>query len=241
MKKYLNGIYSDTKEKLYQELDKVLKNKEKRFIVTVNPETIEISKTNENIKKMLQDKNVLKVPDGYSIVKACKYLGIPVTERITGIDIASELLHIANKNEYSMYLFGANEEVIEKLVKIIKKDYKGIKIVGYSNGYVKEKDKVMKEIIKLKPDVCMVALGIPYQEELIYKHIDKFKKGIFIGVGGSFDVLSGTKKRAPKLFIKLNLEWLYRIFKEPKRIKRFLKYNVKFMFDIKKDKNKLNK
>lgn len=241
MKKYLNGIYSDTKEKLYQELDKVLKNKEKRFIVTVNPETIEISKTNENIKKMLQDKNVLKVPDGYSIVKACKYLGIPVTERITGIDIASELLYIANKNEYSMYLFGANEEVIEKLVKIIKKNYKGIKIVGYSNGYVKEKDKVMKEIIKLKPDVCMVALGIPYQEELIYKHIDKFKKGIFIGVGGSFDVLSGTKKRAPKLFIKLNLEWLYRIFKEPKRIKRFLKYNVKFMFDIKKDKNKLNK
>lgn len=237
MKKYLNSIYSDTKEKLYQKLDKVLKNKEKKFIVTVNPETIEISKTNENIKKMLQDKEVLKVPDGYSIVKACKYLDISVTERITGIDIASELLQIANKNGYSMYLFGAKEEVIEKLVELIKKNYKGIKIIGYSNGYIKEKDKVMKEIVKLKPDVCMVALGIPYQEELLYKYQDKFKKGIFIGVGGSFDVLSGTKKRAPKLFIKLNLEWFYRIFKEPKRIKRFLKYNVKFMFDIKKNKD----
>lgn len=236
MKQYLNGIYSDTKEKLYLELDKVLKNKEKRFIVTVNPETMEISKTNDNIKKMLEDKNVLKVPDGVAIVKACNYLNIPVKERITGVDIASELLHIANKNKYSMYLFGAKEEVIEELVRMIKKEYKNIKLVGYSNGYVSNRDKVMKEIVKLKPDVCMIALGIPYQEELIYKYQDKFKKGIFIGVGGSFDVLSGVKKRAPKLFIKLNLEWLYRIIKEPKRIKRFLKYNVKFMFDIKRQK-----
>ena len=92
----------------------------------------------------------------------------------------------------------------------------------------------MEEIIKLKPDILFVALGIPYQEKLIGKYYNKFKKGIFIGVGGSFDVLSGTKKRAPRLFIKLKLEWLYRIICEPKRLKRFFKYNVKFLFRSKR-------
>lgn len=237
MKEYLNNIYQEDKETLYRELKSVLKNKEKKFIVTVNPETMEISKTNDNMRKILEDKDVLKVPDGIAIVKACNYLNISVKERITGVDIASELLKIANKNKYSMYLFGAKDEVIEELVKTIKKKYKNIKLVGYSNGYVSNRDKVMEKIIKLKPDICMVALGIPCQEELIYKYLEKFKKGIFIGVGGSFDVLSGTKKRAPKLFIKLNLEWFYRILKEPKRIKRFLKYNVKFMIDIRRKKH----
>ena len=91
-----------------------------------------------------------------------------------------------------------------------------------------------KEIIKCKPDIVLVALGMPQQEELIYKYLDKFKKGIFVGVGGSFDVLSGTIKRAPKIFIKLNLEWLYRILKEPKRLKRFYNNNIKFILKIKK-------
>ena len=88
-------------------------------------------------------------------------------------------------------------------------------------------------MIKKEPDIVLVALGMPLQEELIYKYFDKFKKGIFIGVGGTFDVLSGSKKRAPKILIKLNLEWFYRIIKEPKRIKKFWNNNVKFMWYIK--------
>ena len=85
----------------------------------------------------------------------------------------------------------------------------------------------MKKIVKLNPDICLVALGIPYQEKLINKYIDIAKKGIYVGVGGSFDVLSGTKKRAPKIFIKLNLEWLYRLICEPKRLKRFINLFLK--------------
>ena len=85
----------------------------------------------------------------------------------------------------------------------------------------------------------MVALGIPNQEKLIYKHLKEFKKGIFIGVGGSFDVISGSKKRAPKLFVKFNIEWLYRICKEPSRLKRFWNNNVKFIFKIQKMKKKV--
>lgn len=79
------------------------------------------------------------------------------------------------------------------------------------------------------------------QEKIISKNIAKFKKGIFIGVGGTFDVLSGAKKRAPKLFIQLNLEWLYRIVREPKRIKRFFKYNIKFLYLVNKEQRKKRK
>ena len=93
---------------------------------------------------------------------------------------------------------------------------------------------MMEKIVKKNPDICLVALGIPEQEKTIARHIKEAKKGIYIGVGGSFDVLSGEKKRAPKLFIKLNLEWLYRIIKEPKRLKRFWNNNVKFLLKIKK-------
>ncbi len=233
MQEYLKKLYKDSKDSYYKELDNDLNSKKKRFIITVNPETLMMSEKDEKLKSIL-DGNYSFVPDGIAVVKAARKLGINVNERITGIDIAEYLLNVANENSYSIYLFGAKEDVIGLLVDKIKSEYQNIKILGYKNGYVEDKDKAMNEIINLKPDICMVALGIPLQEKLIYKYFDKVKKGIYIGVGGSFDVLSGSKKRAPKIFIKLNLEWLYRIVKEPKRIKRFWNNNIKFMFKIKK-------
>lgn len=233
MQEYLKKLYKDSKDSYYTELDNDLNCKKKRFIITVNPETLMMSEKDEELKNIL-DGNYSFVPDGIAVVKAARKLGINVNERITGIDIAEYLLNNANVNKYSMYLFGAKEEVIQALVEKIKKEYKNIKLLGFSNGYVEDKDNVMEDIIKLNPDICMVALGIPNQEKLIYKYFDKSKKGIYIGVGGSFDVLSGSKMRAPKIFIKLNLEWLYRIITEPKRLKRFWNSNVKFMFKIKK-------
>lgn len=236
MKEYLKQVYDKSEKEYFKLLIKWLKNNEKKFIITANPETLTMAETDEEISKMLLDNNNSIVPDGIAIVKACKMLNVPVTERIAGVDIADYLLKIANEQKKSLYLFGAKKEVVESLVNKINTDYPNINILGYSDGYVKDRDKVFKEIIKLKPDVCLVALGIPHQEKLIYKHLDKFDKGIFVGVGGSFDVLSGTKKRAPKIFIKLNLEWLYRIMCEPKRLKRFWNNNVKFILKCRKAK-----
>ena len=233
MQEYLKKLYKDSKDNYYNELDKILKNKEKRFIITVNSETLMKSENDRELENILKG-NYSFVPDGIAVVKAAKKLDINISERITGIDIAEHLLKVANINKYSMYLFGAKEEVIQALVEKIKKEYKNIKLLGYSNGYVDNKDKIMEDIIKFNPDICMIALGIPEQEKLIYKYINKAKNGIYVGVGGSFDVLSGAKLRAPKIFIKLNLEWFYRIITEPKRLKRFWNNNVKFMFKIKK-------
>ena len=234
MKEFLKNLYTKDKNTYFKLLANDLKNEHKRFIITVNPETLMLSESDDELKNILDNKTNSFVPDGIAVVKAARKVGVNVTERITGIDIAEYLLKLANENKYSIYLFGAKEEVINTLIAKIKKEYPNINILGYSNGYVKDRDIVMQDVLKKKPDICMVALGIPYQEKIIAKYFSKVKKGIFIGVGGSFDVLSGTKKRAPKIFIKLNLEWLYRIVTEPSRLKRFWNSNVKFMFKIKK-------
>ena len=204
------------------------------FIVTANPETMMKSETDTELNKLLNDKDTILVPDGIGVVKASKMIGYDVKERIAGIDIANTLLDYGNKLKKTIYLFGSKQEIIDSMKDVLKEKYPNLKLVGSSNGYVQDKDKVFEEMSKLKPDIILVALGIPLQEKLIYKHLSLFDKGIFVGVGGSFDVLSGTKKRAPKIFIKTNTEWLYRIICEPKRLKRFYDSNVKFMFRVKK-------
>ena len=227
-------LYKKNKKSCYELIENNLKKSKKTFIVTANPETYMLSKKDEEMKNIIYNKDNLIVPDGISIVKTASYFGIDLKERITGVDLCSHLLKVANENKYSLYLFGSTKDVIEKLVTVIKKKYPNINILGHSNGYEKDKDAIMEKIVKLNPDICLVALGIPYQEKLINKYIDTAKKGIYVGVGGSFDVLSGTKKRAPKIFIKLNLEWLYRLICEPKRLKRFINSNVKFIFEVRK-------
>lgn len=209
-------------------------NNKKMFIVTANPETFMKSNDDIELKTLLNDDQTTLVPDGIGIVKAAKMINLSVKERITGIDLSITLLNYANEMKKTLYLFGARKEVIKGMQNVLKEKYPNIKLLGATDGYVKDKDEIFNKISKKKPDIILVALGIPTQEKLIYKHLDKFSHGIFMGVGGSFDVISGYKKRAPKLFIKLNLEWLYRIMKEPKRIKRFYNSNVKFLIKVKK-------
>lgn len=234
MKELFDKLYSKSEESFYKMLNKNLKSNKKMFIVTANPETFMMSENDEEMRKLLLDKDTILVPDGIGIVKAARMINYDVKERITGIDIANKLLELGDKQKKTIYLFGSKQEVIDSMKNVIKEKYPNLVLVGATNGYEKDKDKVFEKIAKQKPDIVLVALGIPAQEKLIYKHLDKFDKGIFVGVGGSFDVISGHKKRAPKIFIKLNLEWLYRILKEPKRLKRFYDSNVKFLFRVKK-------
>lgn len=230
MKDILEKIYNEEENIFYSILEDLLITNKIKFIITVNPEIIMKSFKNIEIKEMLLNDNNILVPDGISIIKKAKQYNINIKERITGVDISSKALEICNKNKKSIYLFGSKKEVLDKLIININQKYPNINIVGFSDGYVEDKDKIMQEIISLSPDLILIALGVPNQELLINKYIEKAKKGVFIGVGGTFDVLSGCKKRAPKLFIKLNLEWLYRIICEPTRLKRFIQNNIVFMF-----------
>lgn len=236
LRRFFDKIYPDGEKKFFEDIDEDLKNEKKRFIVTANPETLMIANSNKELADCLLQEYVTIVPDGIGIIKGAKILGYPQKETITGVGLVEHLFKECNDTKKSVFLFGAKKEVVEKLKEVLGKDYPNIEIKGIENGYVEDKQKVFDEIEKLSPDLVLVALGIPAQELLINKNFEKFNKGIFIGVGGSFDVLSGTKKRAPKFFIKFHLEWLYRITTEPKRMKRFLDSNVKYLFKLSEEK-----
>ncbi|MBQ2900592.1 MAG: WecB/TagA/CpsF family glycosyltransferase [Agathobacter sp.] len=238
MQKYFDKLYKKDFHSFIQELESNIKENKKAFIITANPETLMIGVENPAFDAVLKSEDSTIVADGIGVVKAAQMLGMPVDGRVPGVEISQELFRILNENQKGIYLLGAKREVLETLVKKLQVEYPNLRILGYTDGYVQDKDAVFDEIVQLKPDAVLVALGIPAQEILIHKHYDRFEKGIFVGVGGSFDVLSGTKKRAPEIFIKLNLEWLYRIAKEPKRFKRFYDSNVKFIGKIRKMRKK---
>lgn len=234
MKKFFEKLYKGSATDFLALVKNNLKNEKRMFIVTANPEAFMFGKEQPEIEKLLLSENTTVVADGIGIVKGGKKIGVKINERIPGVDIAKKLFEFGDELEKSIYLLGAKQEVIEALKSVLAREYPHLKIVGAVNGYVKDKDRVFEEMKTLSPDIVLVALGIPAQEKLIYKHLDGFNKGIFVGVGGSFDVLSGCKKRAPKFFIDHNIEWLYRIVKEPSRIKRFYDGNIKFLFRLKK-------
>lgn len=241
MIKYFEKMYKGSKTEFYKLVKENLKNDTKMFIVTANPETLMTAKKNNNFKEAILDKDTTIIADGIGILKGAQILDYNIKETIPGVELCSKLFEFCNEFNKSIFLFGAKKEIVEKLVDVINSDYPNATVCGYENGYVQNKQNAFDKITKLNPDVILVALGIPEQELLIYNNLNKFNKGIFVGVGGSFDVLSGSKKRAPKLFIKLNLEWLYRIFKEPKRFKRFFNGNIKYILEIIKEKNGKNK
>ena len=231
---YIKKTYRKGKDDFFKVIKNNLINDKKMFIVTANPETFMKADAISEFDEALRREDTTIVPDGIGVVKAANYMGIGLKERITGVDISYELLKLANEYAKSIYLLGASKDVIELTVSTIRGQYPNVNIVGYCDGYIEDKDAIFDDIESKSPDIVLVALGVPKQEILIAKHYDRFSKGIFVGVGGTFDVISGTKKRAPLIVQKLNIEWLYRIWGDKERIKRFWNSNVKFIFKIRK-------
>ena len=235
--KYFNKTYYKSATSFYDLVKNDLLNSNKRFIVTANPETFMHGVNDSEFNDVLCSDKTTIIPDGIGIVKGAKKLNIKIEERIPGVELVEELLKIANEESKSLYFLGSKEEVCVSFIKVLESKYPNINLIGYTNGYVKDKESKLVEVSKLSSDIVLVALGVPAQEKMIFNNLDHFTKGVFVGVGGSIDVLSGHKKRAPKIFIRFNLEWLYRILKEPKRIVRFVKGNIKYFFEIRKIKN----
>ena len=224
-------IHTTKKEFLYNIVFPKVDNENKCFIVTANPEIVMYAKENPSYLETLLKADYV-VADGIGIIIASKMLNKTLPERIAGIELMEDMLVYANKHRKSVYLFGAKDHVVKKTVENISRKYPNVKIAGYHHGYVDIEDEtVFQQIKETEPDFVFVALGYPKQEEWININKDRLSKGIFMGVGGSFDILAGAAKRAPNIFIKLNLEWLYRLMSNPSRFGRMLKL-PKFIIHI---------
>ncbi|MFW2489628.1 WecB/TagA/CpsF family glycosyltransferase [Clostridium chromiireducens] len=199
-------------------------NFEKVNIISGNPEVLFNGLHNPILKENFNDKNSIIIPDGVGTVLASKLLKNPVKEKIAGIDVVREVLIKANLERRSIYLLGAKEEVLNKCVDNIKTEFPNLIISGFHNGFfdLNNCDEIVDDINKSDPWAIFVAMGSPRQEIFIEKIIKSSNIHIFMGVGGVFDILAGELKRAPKWMISLGLEWLYRVVKEPFRIKRLI-------------------
>lgn len=198
------------------------------FIVNINPEIATKNYKNSKLKAIFNSQKY-QIADGIGIIYASKLNKGNIKTRITGIDLMYAICKASVDVNASIFLYGSKEGISEKAKLELEKLYNGINIVGTSSGYINE-DMVIDKINKTNATILFVGLGCPKQEEFIIRNMDKLKNiKIFMPVGGSFDVISGSLKRAPNWIIKLNLEWLYRLFQEPKRFFRQLNL-IKFLF-----------
>ena len=197
-------------------------NKDKVHIISGNPEVLYTGLNSKNLFKNFTSSNSLIIPDGVGIQIAAKILKTPVKEKIAGIDLMKEIIKKLSLENKSIYLLGTTDENLKSCVANIVMNFPKVKIAGYKNGYFDINNPVdlLNEIKEKSPYAIFVAMGCPRQEEFIVKYMDELPCKIFMGVGGSFDVIAEKVNRAPKWMIKLGLEWLYRVLNEPWRIKR---------------------
>lgn len=192
-------------------------------IYTPNPEIVMKALENNEFMNILNNASLL-VPDGIGIIKAGKILKTPLKERVAGYDLVVNLIEFSKNGNYSFYFWGGKEGVAQKAKENIEKKYPDINILGAESGYFdnSKEAEIISNLKEIKPDILLLGLGAPKQEKILNKYKEDGIYKIGIGCGGTIDGLAGVVKRAPKLFIKLHLEWFYRIIKNPSRWKRAL-------------------
>lgn len=177
--------------------------------------------------------------DGQSVVLASKFLGNPLKERITGIDLMENLVNVAPKEKLKIFFFGSKEESVKGVVDKYSQMYGSEIIAGYRNGYYKKEEEnvIVQQIAKSGADILFVGMGSPAKEIFIDSYRKELNTPFIMGVGGSFDVIAGKVTRAPLWMQRYGLEWFYRFLQEPRRMwKRYLHTNTMFIYLVLKEK-----
>ena len=205
-------------------------NKSCKMIFAPNTEFIMRAQKDKEFFDILNESS-LSTPDSVGVELAAKKMNTPLKERIPGQKYFRKILEVGEKEGWSFYILGGKGDTPDRAIDNIKTIYPNINIVGFNEGYFEKKSEqdVINEINELKPNVLIVALGAPKQEKWIYKHKDELKVDVACGQGGTLDYEAGNIKRAPEKIQKLGIEWLWRLFKQPSRIKRMLVLPVFFL------------
>ncbi|MCR5265803.1 MAG: WecB/TagA/CpsF family glycosyltransferase [Cyanobacteria bacterium RUI128] len=203
-------------------------------VVTINPEMFDCAKIDSEFAEILNTAEMV-IPDGVGVKIGLKILGENV-DRIAGIDFARRMLEKSAENNLPVAIIGAKPEVIEKAGENLKKEIENLNIVYIQDGYFQDDEKVLNELKETGARLILAALGSPKQEKFIKKARNILPFGLMVGVGGSFDVWSGTVERAPEIYQKLGIEWLYRTVKQPERFKRIFPTLPLFVLRVLKEK-----
>lgn len=216
-----------------------IKNKTQLHHTVINAGKVVAMQKNVELRESVNNSDIINA-DGQAIVWGARILGEKIKERVAGIDLMNNLVELASENNYKIYLLGAKEEVVSKLVDIYSNKYGQQIIAGYRNGYFRQEEEkeIIQDIANSGANMLFVAISSPIKENLLFKYREELKAVNFImGVGGSFDVITGKVKRAPIWMQNAGLEWFYRFLQEPQRMwKRYLIGNTKFILLVLKEK-----
>ena len=184
----------------------------------------------EKLRALINDADLV-LPDGAGVVLASKLLKTPLKQKVAGVDFADRLLSVLEKTGGGLFLLGSKPGIAELAAQKMTGKHPKLRICGMNDGYFKDEAPVIEKINAAKPDVLFVCLGAPKQEIFMKTHLKELHVKLMIGLGGSLDSFAGTVKRAPNWMIRCNLEWLYRLIKEPKRFGRMLRL-PKYLFAV---------
>lgn len=208
----------------------LIKDKKGGQIVTINPEMIEYGLKNEEFASLIKQADLV-FPDGVGVEIGLKIKGHNI-RRIAGIEFSKKMLEECASNNFSVAFIGAKPEIIEKAVLNLKNEIPNLNVCYLKDGYFDVREQILAELKEKSPAFVLVALGSPRQEDFIKEARKLLPQSVMIGVGGSFDVWSGEVQRAPEIYQKLGLEWLYRVSKEPWRLKRIFPTLPKFFLRV---------
>lgn len=223
LKKYVDiygfKIFSRTKKEC---IDEIFSAEKPIHVVSGNPEVLYTIKDDISLMEGIKCNNTLIIPDGIGTKIASNFNKTPIKEKIAGIEVMEDIVNRCATEGKSIFLLGATDESLLGCKRALENKYPNLNVSGYANGYFDFNNPkiVLDKIKKANPYAIFVAMGCPKQESFIMSNMNTLPCKIYMGVGGSFDVIGGIKKRAPKVMINLGLEWLYRVYKEPFRIKR---------------------
>lgn len=203
--------------------ERFLREDAHRLIFTVDASSIYMSTYRDDVRDVFNRADLI-TPDGAGVVWAARHKGVPIPERVSGVDLVKHLFALSARTGGRLYLLGAAPGVAEKAAERLTKQFPGSIVVGTHDGYfTKEQEpRLVAQIAAAKPDVLLVAMGVPRQELFILDHRDQIGAKINMGVGGSFDVYSGVAKRAPVWVQRIHCEWLFRLLQDPKKFRRIL-------------------
>lgn len=225
---YVNALSLD---ETVAEVEKIISAGIPTQHVVVNASKVNLMEADSKLAEIVNGCPIINA-DGASIVWAAKKLGVPLSERVTGIDLFQRLVGLSAEKGYKLYLFGAKEEVVSKVKSIFEEQYPSIRIVGCRNGYFAEADEpqIVADMAASGADMMFVAFSSPKKEYWVHKYLNQIGIPFVMGVGGSFDVVAGVTDRAPKWMQNHGLEWFYRFIQEPGRLwKRYIVGNAKFV------------